>query len=192
MPFELQLKKRPAIRIAAFAALALWLCLGAVPALADGIPYSSIRPAKSAIRQEPKKPEGQKPAEKPQEPVAVESPTHPEFVRLPDGRIVKYGPGIICEEVCTEPVPPKTTTRRTRAGAPIWFVVPPLAAGALACAILCGSGETTSRPPIVIPPGPTVSPTPPPPAEIPEPGTIVLLSIGLGAVAAKKLAGRRR
>jgi hypothetical protein len=23
---------------------------------------------------------------------------HPEFVRLPDGRIVKYGPGIICDE----------------------------------------------------------------------------------------------
>src|SRR5215216_4345607 len=31
---------------------------------------------------------------------AQESDTHPEFVRLPDGRIVRYGPGIVCDENC--------------------------------------------------------------------------------------------
>src|SRR5262245_15700553 len=35
-----------------------------------------------------------------QAPRAQESPNHPEFVRLPDGRIVKYGPGVICDENC--------------------------------------------------------------------------------------------
>src|SRR5262245_1709489 len=34
--------------------------------------------------------------------VAQESPEHPEFVRLPDGRIVRYGPGILCDENCVE------------------------------------------------------------------------------------------
>ena len=177
--------------LAASVTLGVLICLAASNTVfADSVTYKQIRHSQSetssAQNQDP-----QKPAEKPQEPKAVESPTHPEFVRLPDGRIVKYGPGIICEDECREPITPKVS-RRTRAAGPFWFILPPFAAGALVCAILCGSGDTAQKPPIVTPPGPIDSPTPPPPAEIPEPGTIVLVSIGLGALAARELKLRKK
>ncbi|MBK8315488.1 MAG: PEP-CTERM sorting domain-containing protein [Acidobacteria bacterium] len=180
--------------LAASVTLGVLICLAASNTVfADSVTYNQIRQIRhsqsetsSAQNQDP-----QKPAEKPQEPKAVESPTHPEFVRLPDGRIVKYGPGIICEDECREPITPKVS-RRTRAAGPFWFILPPFAAGALVCAILCGSNDTAQKPPIVFPPGPVDSPTPPPPAEIPEPGTLVLVSIGLGALAARELKLRKK
>jgi len=153
--------------------MALLAC-GRSFALADGITYRQIRLGAQD-------PEGQKPK-------AQESPSPPEFVRLPDGRIVKYGPGIICDENCVEPMTP-VAFRET--GPRLWWVAPPLVAGGVLCAILCRGGDEAplTTPTVIVPtPSPAVSPTLPP-TEIPEPGTIILVGIGLGALAVHK---RRR
>jgi hypothetical protein len=135
-----------------------------------------------------------------QAPVAKESPNHPEFVRLPDGRIVRYGPGILCDENCVEPVTPAAFRE---SGPRWWWIVPPVVAGGILCAVLCrpgGDSEPQPTPTIIIPPPtpvapdvtPTVAatispgPTGPPPEEIPEPGTILLVGTGLAALLARK------
>ncbi len=105
-------------------------------------------------------------------PPAEQSPTPPEFVRLPDGRIVPYGPGIICTENEVEAFEAAAPRRL-----PLWFVAPPVLAGGLFCAVLCGG-----------PPGPPrifTSDNNPPPSDtvIPEPATLVLLGLGLAIFA---------
>lgn len=131
-----------------------------------------------------------------QAPKAQESPNHPEFVRLPDGRIVRYGPGILCDENCVEPVTPAAFREP---GSRWWWIVPPIVAGGILCAVLCRPGRDSETPqptptisipasPIVtVSPGPSATPPPgQPPAEIPEPGTIVLVGTGLAALLARK------
>lgn len=128
--------------------------------------------------------------------VAQESTTHPEYVRLPDGRIVRYGPGIICDENCVEPIAPAAFRGP---GPALWWIVPPIVAGGVLCAVLCRPDRDTNpqpSPTIIIPqptatiapvtPTPPASPPPTPPTEIPEPGTLVLLGAGLGAMLARK------
>ena len=127
---------------------------------------------------------------------AQESTTHPEFVRLPDGRIVRYGPGIICEENCVEPIAPAAFRGP---GPALWWIIPPIVAGGILCAVLCRPDRDNNpqpSPTIIIPPpspqvSPTVGPSPPPsptppPTEIPEPGTLLLFGAGLGALLARK------
>lgn len=127
--------------------------------------------------------------------VAQESPNHPEFVRLPDGRIVRYGPGILCDENCVEPVTPAAFREP---GPRLWWLVPAISGGAL-CVFLCRGGDDSPPQPtptiIIPPPPPTVtpsvapslqpSPTPEIP-EIPEPGTLVLFGLGIGAMLARR------
>jgi hypothetical protein len=125
--------------------------------------------------------------------VAQESPEHPEFVRLPDGRIVRYGPGILCDENCVEPVTPSAFREP---GPRMWWLVP-VVSGAALCAFLCRGDEESQpqpSPTIIIPPPtppvtptvtPTVQPTPQVP-EVPEPGTIVLFGLGIGAMITRR------
>jgi PEP-CTERM motif-containing protein len=179
--------------------LTAWLLctLLAQAASADPITYRQLRPdAGVAFTRIPvptvvadattkRKKEGQQAGQDNQAPRAQESPNHPEFVRLPDGRIVKYGPGVICDENCVEAVPlGRARVSRT------WYVLPPLLAAGILCAVLCrGGGEPAAAPPIVIQPSPSPTiapPTPTPPAEIPEPGTLVLLGLGLGTLLARR------
>ncbi|HWQ35869.1 MAG TPA: PEP-CTERM sorting domain-containing protein [Blastocatellia bacterium] len=108
----------------------------------------------------------------------------PQFVRLPDGRIVPYGPGAVCTENCVEPFEARAPNR-TRP----WVWGLPLIAGGLIAGLTGGGvigggpvGGVSATPT----PGPTVPavtptplPSPTPGAEVPEPSTIVLLGIGL-------------
>lgn len=118
---------------------------------------------------------------------AQESINHPEFVRLPDGRIVKYGPGIICDENCVDAMP-LARSRVSRS----WYVLPPVLAAGILCAVLCRGGGASDvlagQPPVVLQPSPspTIAVTPTPPAEVPEPSTLVLLTVGLGALWARR------
>jgi hypothetical protein len=178
-------------------------------ALADSITYQQLRQdsadrprtvtgsptvARTDVSTQPQ--EQTQPRGQAQAPVARESPNHPEFVRLPDGRIVRYGPGILCDENCVEPVTPAAFREP---GSRWWWIVPPIIAGGILCAVLCRPGRdsetpqptpTISIPASPIPTataGPTATPPPgEPPAEIPEPGTIVLVGTGLAALLARK------
>lgn len=124
-----------------------------------------------------------------QAPRAQESPNHPEFVRLADGRIVKYGPGIICDENCVEAVPlARAKVSRN------WYILPSLLAAGILCAVLCRGGSDAPAAQIIVQPSPspTVQPTiPTPPAQIPEPGTLVLLGLGLGTLLARRKLGKQ-
>ena len=135
---------------------------------------------------------------------AQESPTPPEFVRLPDGRIVRYGPGIVCDENCVEPVAPAAFRGP---GPGFWWIVPPIVAGGILCVVLCRPDDNNPQPSptINIPASPqpsvtaspTISPSPTasvqPTPEIPEPGTLILLGAGLSAlIARRRMAAKKK
>jgi hypothetical protein len=181
----------------------LFCCTIAPSVLADSITYQQLRQSRggravtlASLPTVARKANRQIPQQDPASQVggvAQESSSHPEFVRLPDGRIVRYGPGIICDENCIDPVAPAAFRGP---GNSMWWAVPPVIGGAALCAFLCGSGgnEGTpqSTPNIIIPtqpsPAPTGTPTvgpTPPPQEIPEPSTLVLVGLGLSAMVAR-------
>ncbi len=134
-------------------------------------------------------------------PETVESLDQPEFVRLNDGRMIPYGPGVICSEICVESNvienPPGLARR--------WWIAIPIAGAAIA-AILLRSGETSIPRPTAVSgktqepqptptpssiPNPTPTPSLPPggnpPQPVPEPGTIALLGAGLALLSRKRV-----
>jgi PEP-CTERM motif len=71
----------------------------------------------------------------------------------------------------------------------IWWIVTPAVAGGALCAALCRSDrdDTQADQRIIIPRAePEKHPTPLPPEEIPEPGTVLLLGLGLAMMIARK------
>lgn len=131
----------------------------------------------------------------------VESLDQPEFVRLSDGRMIPYGPGVICSEICLDSDvienPPGLARR--------WWIAIPIAGAAIA-AILLSSGETSIPRPTTVggktqepqpTPTPSTTPTPTPtpslppggnpPQPVPEPGTIALLGAGLALLSRKRV-----
>jgi len=194
---------------------ALICCAVAQVTLADSVTYQQLQqkqenrpqggggaPAVPTQNQDQQNKQGQnQPAKsgQSQSGVAQESPDHPEFVRLPDGRIVRYGPGVLCDENCVEPVTPSAFREP---GPRMWWLIPAVSGAAL-CAFLCrGNDEPKPTPTIIIPPIvplplPGVSPTAPPAQpspdvpEVPEPGTLALFSLGIGAIVARRIAARK-
>jgi hypothetical protein len=168
-----------------FAVCFLLGCLLAAGAQADPITYQQVRQAQgpSAYVATPGSPvvRYDDPAQDPPPP-APEPASRPEFVRLPDGRIVPYGPGVICTENCVEPYD-AVAPRSSR----LWIAVPPVLAGGVVCVVLCGGGPVISggaQPT----PTPGAQPTPTPPqANIPEPATLILLGLGLAVLARRRL-----
>jgi hypothetical protein len=126
--------------------------------------------------------------------LTVESLDHPEFVRLADGRLIPYGPGVICSDVCVEndvvETPPGMAKR--------WLIAIPIAGAAIAGILLASGDSSRPRPTAVIgtsqkplpPTTPTPTPTVPPgdqPQPVPEPSTIALLGAGLALLSRKRV-----
>ncbi len=113
-----------------------------------------------------------------------ESGDRPEFIRLADGRIVPFGPGVVCTDDCVQaeafgPDDP-TELRVPVARVKPWLLT---ASGLAIPLILLWRGgdrtavSSTGEPPV------TTTPTPPPQTDVPEPATLVLLGLGLAMVA---------
>ncbi|HMY71504.1 MAG TPA: hypothetical protein PLQ88_06695, partial [Blastocatellia bacterium] len=97
--------KKQIVRVRHLIACLLVCSVVAQGALADSITYRQLRQDQggrtATVASAPKvvrtdDPQDQNNSQQGQQAgVAQESPTPPEFVRLPDGRIVRYGPGIV-------------------------------------------------------------------------------------------------
>lgn len=142
----------------------------------------------------------------------AEAGTPPEFVRLPDGRVVPFGPGVICADA--SPTAEEVGGSHSRR----WLIAIPIITAVVACAFLCrGSNRTRPTPPPFPTPTPPVGPPPPceappcrtpaptptpvctsgpcatpPPTPVPEPGTLLLVGVGLAFVARKGYKRGRR
>jgi hypothetical protein len=109
----------------------------------------------------------------------------PQFVRLPDGRIVPYGPGTVCRVESDDSAELIEDKGRRR-----WLIAVPLMAAGLLCIVLCRGGSSRTAVSNDTTP-PTPQPGPGPTTPIPEPGTLILFGLGL-AVFAQRGLGRRR
>jgi hypothetical protein len=113
-----------------------------------------------------------------------------EFVRLGTGRIVDFKPGLLCDENCIEPL---SSQAFGETGTNIWWIITPAAAGGVVCSVLCGSDGEDSQEKINIPAvRPDKPPTSTPPEEIPEPGTLLLVGLGLAMMVARKRHARNK
>src|SRR5262245_52853841 len=109
-----------------------------------------------------------------------------EFIRLRTGRIVDSSSGLLCDENCIDPV--SSNAFGERSGVNLWWIITPAIAGGVVCSVLCrfdGDDMKTERK-INIPAAAREKHHPSPPEEIPEPGTLLLLGLGLAAMIARR------
>ncbi len=166
-----------------FAVCLLLGCLLAVGTQADPISYQQVRQQRGAAASKPAPMSLALQSDDPSQDAQVnsqESGQQPEFIRLPDGRIVPYGQGVICSENCAEPF-----VAVAPASPHLLRLASPLLAGGIACSVLCGeSGPILSG---LLQSAPTPSAAP---ADVPEPATLILLGLGLAILARRRLSSR--
>ena len=127
--------------------------------------------------------------------LAVESLDHPEFVRLTDGRMIPYGPGVICSDACVESLAePQGFPRK-------WLIALPLVGAAIVGVILATNSSRIPRTAVdsvIQPPTTTPTPTPvpvcvgdncstPPTEPVPEPATLALMGAGLAVFSQRRV-----
>ena len=167
-------------------------------AQAAPISYTQINNSQDLKQTSATNPPPANPSEPTDTKITVESLDQPEFVRLADGRMIPYGPGVICSDACVEPdvISPHGFSRK-------WLIAIPLVAGVAVIGALLGGDHSTpvivslvNQPPTVpieTTPGGNPTPTPTPgnpgqqPQPVPEPGTITLLGAGLALLSRKKM-----
>lgn len=115
----------------------------------------------------------------------------PKFVRLPDGRIVPFGAGVICTEDCVQ----DTEFEMAKTKRPIlWYALVPIAIGGIIAVLASRGGDPVGpngNPRLFDLPGGTPNPTgtprplpsPNPNAQVPEPATMILFGSGLALIA---------
>jgi hypothetical protein len=129
--------------------------------------------------------------------LTVEGLEHPEFVRLADGRMIPYGPGVICSDACVEGVAFTNPSGFPRK----WLIALPLAGAAIVGVLLATDTSRTPRTAVdnnSKDPDPTPSPTPtpvcqgdncakPPTQPVPEPATLALMGAGLAVFSRRRV-----
>ena len=107
----------------------------------------------------------------------LEDKAHHGRIWLSDGRIVPYGPGVICEPSCEGATEPEGNNRK-RVGIAVLVIGGILGSSLLLRSSSFVGGTSTAS-------GPNPKPSEPPVSSIPEPGTLVLLGAGLLLVSRK-------
>ncbi len=132
--------------------------------------------------------------------ITVESLEHPEFVKLADGRIIPYGPGVSCSDACVgadiiEKDGPGFNKK--------WLYAIPVIAGIAVVGVMLGSsdaslprtvGGITQGPDTPVTPVDPNAPTTPSnpstpgqPQPVPEPATIAMMGAGIAMMARNKV-----
>lgn len=162
-----------------FALCLLLCCLFAVGAKADPITYQQVQQSRGQQVATARASHSDDSSASSSQTQGETAP--PEFVRLPDGRIVPYGAGVICTENCAEPfaaIAPPAASR-------LWFAAPPALVSSLVCGVLCG-GDSKLTLSAELEPTPTPTGTPAA-TPIPEPATLILLGLGLAVIGRRRL-----
>ncbi len=131
------------------------------------------------------------------EQITVESVERPEFVKLADGRIIPYGPGVSCTDSC---VGADTIEKDGPGFNKKWLYAVPVIAGIAVVGVMLGSsdaslprsvGGVTQGPDVPVVPTDPNTPTNPTnpvqPQPVPEPATIALMGAGLAMMARHKV-----